>query len=630
MAELLPFAALRAFEWSDTPMWVFDIAMRRMAWANPAGVTFWNAATEAELLARDFSSMSDATVTRTEATMAEHTAGRTVREQWTLYPKGTPVTVTVKSTGVALPDGRQAILFEAHAPPEGFEPAALRAVEALQHTSVRVALHRKDGTAILRNPSAVKVLGAVQEQRERDDFLAMFAERAVGEQARATVEAGETFSAEVLLATLEGQRWHGLDARPVLDPVTGETLVQVNAKDISDRKAVEHALESARAVAEAASVAKTQFLANMSHEIRTPMNGVIGMLELVLETEVSAEHRQYLETARFSAESLLALLDELLDFSKIEAGQVELECIEMDLPTIVQQVAGALATTASRKGVVLQAIVAPNVPRRLLGDPHRLRQVLLNLLGNALKFTEAGSVVVSAELLELSEVEACVELAVRDTGVGIAPEQQERIFERFVQADGSTTRKFGGTGLGLAICHRLVGLLGGTIQVQSQLGQGSCFRFVLRLQRPKSTLSNVKPAPSKNVEQRAPFGNDRLVLLAEDNPINQKVAVSMLKRLGFQFLLAENGEEALAVLAAHPAVALVLMDVQMPVMGGFDATARIREREAALGKRTPIVALTAHALEGDRARCLEAGMDDHITKPVRLGALADLLQRLLP
>jgi signal transduction histidine kinase len=443
-----------------------------MVWANAAGLRFWGAATLDELLARDFASLSEATVTRNEAVMGEHAAGRTVRETWTLYPRGQPLTVTTHSTGVTLPDGRPAILYEAEAALPELDPAVIRGVEALQHTSVRVALHRPGGAVVLRNPAAVRAWG-LGGGDHADDFAAMFEEPTVAEAARAVVAAGGTWSAEVVLRTVEGPRWHGLDARPVLDPVTGAPLVQINARDISDLKAEQAASARARDLAEAANRAKSEFLANMSHEIRTPLNGVLGMLELVLDSPLTAEQAEFLGLARLSAESLLGVINDVLDFSKIEAGVLEVERCEFSPHQLLDEALPAFALQGRRAGLTVTGSLDPEVPLLLVGDPARIRQVLVNLVGNAVKFTPAGSVEVRVSVAP-GPPERLL-FAVHDTGIGVAPEQRERIFSAFVQADGSTTRRFGGTGLGLAISQRLAGLLGGRITLESEVGRGSSF-----------------------------------------------------------------------------------------------------------------------------------------------------------
>ena len=360
------------------------------------------------------------------------------------------------------------------------------------------------------------------------------------------------------------------------------------------------------------------------------MNGVIGMLEVVLETELAPHQVRHLEMARTAADSLLSVINEILDFSKIEAGQVQLERINVDVRGVVDQVIAPMQVRARQKSLRLRAAVDPAIPLRLLGDPHRLTQVLVNLVGNALKFTERGFVVVSADLIEQKGTTAEVLFAVRDTGIGIAPEHQKRIFEQFVQADGSTTRRFGGTGLGLSICSRIVRLMGGELWVESEPGKGSSFRFRVPLSTPPREQASVPVMSTTHAARREPFGRKRTILLAEDNAVNQEVAVTMLQSLGFQVLVADDGRKAVDAAETRPDIVLVLMDVQMPGMGGFEATAELRAREHAGAPRVPILAMTAHAMEGDRARCLAAGMDDYVSKPIRLATLVEVLQRWAP
>ncbi len=398
------------------------------------------------------------------------------------------------------------------------------------------------------------------------------------------------------------------------------------------RKRNEEELRHAMEAAEQAVRARAEFLANVSHELRTPMNAIIGMTRLALDEELSDAVRDYLQTANDSAHSLLNLLNDILDFSKLESGKFTVERQPFPLRETVQETVKALSARAFEKGLELACEIDPDAPDNLVGDALRLRQVLTNLIGNAIKFTEQGEVVVSVKTLRAWPQGARLRFAVRDTGMGISPADQQRILEPFTQADASSTRHHGGTGLGLAICNELLQLMGGQLSVESEPGQGSCFSFKLALARAPAPATDAaaSPAPQQRQPGRAPRPpaarrGTLSVLLAEDTPANQKVVTSMLEKRGHSVTVAENGREAVEW-CRQQNFDVVLMDVQMPIMDGLQATAAIREQEKNATKSTPIVALTARAMRGDREKCLRAGMDAYISKPIDVDHLIELLE----
>ena len=390
------------------------------------------------------------------------------------------------------------------------------------------------------------------------------------------------------------------------------------------------ALRRAKEVAEESARAKGIFLATMSHELRTPMNGVLGCTQLLQDTSLTDAQRQLLQTMHRSAEALLALVNDILDFSKIEAGKMSLETADVHLRSLIDDVLTLVSELAKKKALELTVDVAPDVPESLRGDPVRLRQILFNLVGNAIKFTEKGSVAVSVTLQQSpSHLPDSILLGWRiaDTGIGMTDEQQARLFQAYSQAETSTARQFGGTGLGLMICRQLVELMGGEIAVESRAGKGTTFRYTT-LVLPAIQREQVEPVVTAVSKPEARASGPMRILVADDNEINQVVACKFLQKLGYEVEVARNGREAVEAASRTPYDA-ILMDCEMPELDGYDATRAIRQRETGQDRRIPVIALTGHASADDERVCLKAGMDAVLTKPVTLPALRGTLDRIL-
>ena len=588
----LRWSDLPRFAWMSAPVWVFDVDERRIVWANAAALGLWSAQDLDELAARDFSDMSEAAVTRFRAALAEMASGKVLREQWTLYPRGKPVTVQITRTAVRREDGRLAGLQEAQAAAE-VDPETLRGVEALHHTHVRVALFRLDGSAVMQNPSAIRTFGVLSGQPGEDALLSLFVDRAHAEEARAVIDAGGVYSAEIALSTLAGPTWHGLDARRVRDPVTGGDLILVNARDIADRRAAEDAHR--RSVE-----SQKRFLASVSHEIRTPLNSVIGFVDILRSTPLTEQQRRYVDNAFISSQHLLALVSDVLDLSKVEADQLEIGDEELDLEDVLLE-SLVMASTRVRAEVSLEYRIA-DLAMLVRGDPVRLKQIFVNLLGNAAKFTEKGHIRLSLAEPEVApDGELRLSVSVDDSGVGIASDKLEGLFAPFRQAHGA---RYGGTGLGLYLSRSFARRMGGDIEVASELGRGSRFTVRLALRRGGPRGCDVSL-------------DGRAALVVSDD---EELARMLEERLG--------GVGARVIRPAEPAVAAVLracLDAPEPpdtIVLDLDFSGRSRCLAGVLRELYPAARMVGLATPTDSA---EAPVDALLVKPFGFHRLLRLL-----
>jgi PAS domain S-box-containing protein len=492
-----------------------------------------------------------------------------------------------------------------------------------------------NGLILEANLAAATMLGVIRTyllKKPMSQFIFPADQDEYYRQRKQVIAGEELQSWELRLLRADGSHfWAHIQATPAQGGEYWLTLV-----DISERKRAEDELRQAKAAAESATIAKSQFLTNMSHEIRTPMNGVIGMAQLLAMTELTTEQHEYVKALQLSGTHLVQLLSDILDLSKINSHKIILESRDFNLQTETVGTINCLALLAKEKGLQLEWLIEPDVSLHLKGDAGRLRQIITNLIGNAIKFTATGSVSLSISRDGEDDRQTTLRILVQDTGIGIAPENLETIFAPFTQADGSTTRKFGGTGLGLTISRQLAEMMGGNVGVESVVGEGATFWCTVTVEKqagsplptsPRWVEEPLVPSPSGGGLGR---GSAPRLLLAEDDAINQFVTKIILEKCGYQVDVANHGREALDLLEKND-YALVLMDCMMPVMNGFEATAVIRDRSSHVKNHViPVIALTAYAFKEDRDKCAAAGMDDYLAKPFDINVLRAMLEKWVP
>ena len=614
------------------PVWVFDIEKKAMFWANTAALEIWNSETLEELLARNFSDdMSEATERRLQDHSARLTRGEVMKEQWTLHPSGRGAT-TLELTGSAIriDGGRVAALFEAELPDSReIDQSLTRGVEMLRHSPLTMCQFDMNGNLIYQNPLSISVFGTPDE--DKGIFLARFVDRKLGNAMLEKVQEDNDYAVEAELYTKGSPKWFSVSVRKCKDPVSSESFILYSANDISEARQARQDTTQANL--------KSDFMAVVAHEIRTPLHQIVGYMDLLKLTQLSDQQVEQVHVVQTSTASLMVIINDLLDYTKLENGKLQLENICFATRGVLNGCVAAVEREAEEKGLVLLSHLFDELPVQLMGDPNRMRQILLNLLQNAIKFTEQGSILMKVSLVNSDfndKSRKRLRFEVTDTGIGIDPSRQTIVFEKYEQAHASVARNYGGTGLGLAICKSLSENMGGSIKLESELDKGTTVVVEIPFELPPSEEERLEKRSTDKLQElpdkcsitvvSVPVAESvgLRILVAEDNKVNQKMVRSMLQRIGHTVTVADNGQIAVDELRKKD-FDLVLMDVQMPVMDGITATKQIRS----LGRTKssiPVVGLTASYQPSDRQYYLDIGMNNCLCKPVRLDTLRSAIQ----
>lgn len=609
----------------STPVWIYDIDHRCITWGNAAALDFWGKA-DLRALVDDSHSMqlTEGTKRRLEGYRSEFQKGRTVVERWTLYPTDRqPVPVVLRCRGIPVRksgETSQGMLVEAHSMEERSQPET-RLLEALRHVEEQIMLHSTEGEVLVRNPAALQTFATATEG-SGDHFQSIFATAEVASAAREQAFADAVFRDEVLVNTLDGPRWHDVEVRRVVDPLTGDNALLSCHHDTHERYVLTSRLRELKAKAEAVSYAKSEFLAVVSHELRTPMTGVLAAARLLQDSPLNDGQKEALEMVFSAGNQMLTLIDELLDLGRVEVDQLVCHLEPSNIASCLKASLGGCLARAASEGRVLNADIDESVPP-VLCDSARINQIVSNLVSNALKFSTTGDIRVGSKWAysEHDRQRIVLKISVSDRGIGMTNLQRDRVFDAFVQADASRARRRGGLGIGLYISRRWARAMGGDLTVVSEPGVGSTFELVVPADVVQSKMVSKAPNPLR--DRSLPMQ----VLVVDDNVLNLRAFERALRRWGCLVTTAVDGVEALASIAEDPPDA-VLMDIQMPELDGVETTRRLRDN--ARTRDLPVIALTADAYFRDSPSYTEVGFDAFVLKPIAWGALHDTLAEFSP